>query len=82
LSIPTGGNGNIITEPQFHLEKMRKIKMKDLVIMKNKQAVTTSLGVADVFEKRHDHILRDIDKLKKDVPNFGEMSEESQEPDS
>lgn len=56
--------------------------MNDLVIMKNKQAVTTSLEVADVFEKRHDHILRDIDKLKKDVPNFGEMFEESQEPDS
>ena len=55
--------------------------MNDLVIMKNKQAVTTSLEVADVFEKRHDHILRDIDKLKKDVPNFGEMFEESQEPD-
>ena len=31
--------------------------MNDLVIMKNKQAVTTSLEVADVFEKRHDHIL-------------------------
>lgn len=56
--------------------------MNDLVIMKNLQAVTTSLVVADVFEKRHDHILRDIDKLKKHLPNFGEMFEESQEPDS
>lgn len=45
--------------------------MNDLVIMKNKQAVTTSLEVADVFEKRHDHILRDIDKLKKMSPKLG-----------
>ena len=47
--------------------------MNDLVIMKNKQAVTSSLQVAETFGKRHDHVLRDIDNLKKDVPNFGEM---------
>lgn len=41
--------------------------------MKNKQAVTTSLEVADVFEKRHDHILRDIDKLKKMSPKLGDI---------
>lgn len=41
----------------------------------NKEEVTvvTSLDVAETFEKRHDHVLRDVDKLKKDVPNFGEM---------
>jgi len=43
---------------------------------------TTSRAVADVFEKRHDHILRDIDDLRKDVPNSGEMFFEIQEPDS
>lgn len=56
--------------------------MKDLVIMKNKQAVTTSLEVARVFEKEHRNVLRDIDKLKKDVLNFEQMFEETQEPDS
>lgn len=47
--------------------------MNDLVIMENKQAVTTSLQVAETFEKRHDHLLRDIENLKEDIPNFGEM---------
>ncbi|XRJ96633.1 Rha family transcriptional regulator [Latilactobacillus sakei] len=56
--------------------------MNNLVIMKNQQAVTSSLQVAEVFEKRHDHILRDIDSIKEDVPNFGEMFLEGVEPDS
>jgi len=41
---------------------------EELVIMRDRQAVTTSLQVAQNFEKRHDHILRDIDAIKKDVP--------------
>ena len=34
------------------------IHMKDLVIMKNKQAVTSSLQVAEVFEKNHRDVLK------------------------
>jgi Rha family phage regulatory protein len=56
--------------------------MTNLVIMKDQQAVTSSLQVAETFEKRHDHILRDIDGIEKDVPNFGEMFVEGTEPDS
>ena len=56
--------------------------MQKLVIMQNQQAVTSSLQVAKTFGKRHDHILRDIEAIKKDVPNFGEMFEEGNEPDS
>lgn len=56
--------------------------MEDLVIMKNKQAVTSSLQVADTFGKRHDHVADSIDSLKKDVPNFGEMFIETNLPDS
>lgn len=56
--------------------------MNQLVVMRNRQAVTTSVSVAESFEKRHDHILRDIEVLKKDVPNFGEMFFETTEPDS
>lgn len=50
----------------------------------NKQEVTvvTSLDVAETFEKRHDHVLRDIEELRKDVPNFGEMFYEDSIPDS
>lgn len=47
--------------------------MNDLVIMHDQQAVTTSLKVAEVFGKRHDHVVRDIEALRGDVPNFGEM---------
>ena len=55
--------------------------MNDLVIMHDQQAVTTSLVLAEVFEKKHQHVLRDIDTLK-DVSNFGQMFFESNEPDS
>lgn len=55
--------------------------MNDLVIMHDQQAVTTSLVLAEVFEKKHQHVLRDIDALK-DVSNFGQMFFESNEPDS
>lgn len=56
--------------------------MNNLVIMKNKQAVTTSLQVAETFGKRHDHVLRDIEHVRKDLPNFGEMFVEANVPDS
>ena len=46
--------------------------MESLVIMKDKQAVTTSLQVAENFGKRHDHILRDLDELKEGLTqNWG-----------
>ena len=56
--------------------------MNELVIMKDQQAVTTSLQVAEVFGKRHDNILRDIENLKKDILNFEEMFLEGTESDS
>lgn len=37
--------------------------MNDLVITKNNQVVTTSLQVAETFEKNHQHILEAIDNL-------------------
>ena len=56
--------------------------MESLVVMKEQQAVTTSLQVAVRFEKRHDNILRDVEALKEDVLNFEEMFFEGDEPDS
>ena len=55
--------------------------MNELVIMKGQQAVTTSLQVAEVFGKNHQHVLRDIDSLK-DVSNFGQIFSKGSEPDS
>ncbi|MGJ0915545.1 Rha family transcriptional regulator [Enterococcus avium] len=56
--------------------------MTDLVIMKDRQAVTSSLNVAEGFEKEHRNVLRDIDSLKRDVLNFEQMFFEVNEPDS
>lgn len=54
----------------------------ELVIMKDRQAVTTSLQVAENFEKEHKNVLRDIDKLKKDALKFEQMFFEATDPDS
>jgi len=58
------------------------INMNDLVIMKDKQAVTSSLQVAEVFKKEHKNILRDIDNLEIDRLNFEHMFMTGNEPDS
>lgn len=56
--------------------------MQNIVEVKNNQAVTDSIQVAKTFEKRHDHIIRDIEKLKKDIPNFGEIFLKGETKDS
>ncbi|MBF7122695.1 Rha family transcriptional regulator [Pediococcus pentosaceus] len=55
--------------------------MNELVIMKDQQAVTTSLQVAEVFGKEHKNVLRDINNLNLDRLNFEQMFMESTEPD-
>lgn len=59
--------------------------MNDLIKVKievvNDELVTDSRMVAEVFEKQHGHVLRDIDALK-DVSNFGEMFSGTEIPDS
>ena len=47
--------------------------MNNLVIMKDQQAVTSSLQVAETFNKNHRDVLRAIDDLEKDVRNFAQM---------
>lgn len=56
--------------------------MNNLVIMKNKQAVTSSLQVAETFGKRHRDVLKAITNLQKDVRNFAHMFNETNIPDS
>lgn len=46
--------------------------MEELVILKNDQALTDSLTVAEMFGKRHDHVLRAIDNLAETLPKSGE----------
>ena len=41
--------------------------MKDLVIIQKDQALTTSLKVAEVFKKRHDHVIRDIEEIIRQI---------------
>ena len=65
--------------------------MQELVILKNKEAVTTSLQVAESFEKKHKHVLEAIESIKRSVENsanvedgsnFGQMFVGGNEPDS
>lgn len=57
--------------------------MREIVLsMQSGEPVASSRQIAENFEKRHDHVMRDIDAIKKDVPNFGEMFFENTAPDS
>lgn len=57
--------------------------MTDLILTpQNGEPVASSRQIAESFDKRHDHVIRDIDNLKGDVPNFGEMFFETEIPDS
>ena len=51
--------------------------MENLVFLEDDQVLTTSLKVAEVFEKRHDHVVRDIETIIRDCQ---EMASESQTP--
>lgn len=51
------------------------------VRIEDDRMITDSRNVADVFNKRHDHVLRDIENLKISLPNFGEAFFETSLPD-
>lgn len=42
--------------------------MNELVFLKNEQALTDSLTIAEMFEKRHDHVLEKIEKILNESP--------------
>ncbi|MFW2011369.1 Rha family transcriptional regulator [Acinetobacter bereziniae] len=53
------------------------IQMDDAVFIQDDQVKTTSLKIAEIFKKRHDHVLRKIENIltmKSTAPNF-EVSE-------
>jgi len=52
------------------------------LINKDGEILVSSREVAEHFGKRHDHVMRDLNKCKKDIPNFGEMFLETKMPDS
>lgn len=43
--------------------KTNKVAELDLVFINEKEAMTDSLIVAEAFGKRHDHVIRDIEKI-------------------
>ncbi|ANU28420.1 Rha family transcriptional regulator [Planococcus versutus] len=56
--------------------------MKNLLVMHNQQAVTSSSNIAATFAKEHHNVMKSIEGLKKDVVNFNAMFFETTEPDS
>ena len=57
---------------------------KKLVFIENDQPVTTSLKVAEVFDKNHQHVMRDIRGLigqVEDVSKIGQMFQEAEHAD-
>ena len=51
--------------------------MNDLVIMQDQQAVTTSLKVAEVFDKKHQHVMEAIRNLTAENSTVEKMFEKS-----
>ncbi|GGB41390.1 antirepressor [Lentibacillus populi] len=49
--------------------------MNQLVFKNNNQIVTSSRNVARDFEKRHDHVTRDIDEIVKWLPKNGDTQQ-------
>lgn len=47
--------------------------MNNLVFLQNEQALTTSLKVAEYFEKRHNDVLRAIETAKSNLRNFAHV---------
>lgn len=47
--------------------------MNELVVMKDQRAVTSSLKVAEIFNKNHQHILETIDKLTVENPTVKDL---------
>ena len=71
-------------EKQEESNVQQDTSVTDLVILQNNQALTTSLKVAEVFGKRHDHVVRDIRAVAEqieDAPKFGEMFVEAEYAD-
>ena len=57
--------------------------MNELVTLRKEEAVTTSLMVAEMFHKSHQHVLRDIENLDCSIEfrksNFGRSSYQSEQ---
>lgn len=56
--------------------------MTELLTISNGQPTASSRDIAEHFGKGHNHVLRDIDTLKEDVSNFGQMFFDTEIPDS
>lgn len=66
-------------------KKTKEVQFMDALInvrIENDRMITDSRNVADVFSKKHKHVLDSIRALEKDVPNFRLMFFEGEMPDS
>lgn len=57
--------------------------MNEIILStQNGEPVASSRQIAENFGKEHRHVLRDVDTMKEDVPNFGQMFFQVETPDS
>ncbi len=57
--------------------------MTDIILStQNGEPVASSRQIAENFGKEHRHVLRDVDTMKEDAPNFGQMFFQVETPDS
>lgn len=56
--------------------------MNQLVIMKDRQAVTSTTNISNDFEKEHYDVIKSVEKIKEDIGTFTDMFFETVEPDS
>lgn len=52
-----------LTGAELFKPTKKHIPKSDLILVENNQALTTSLKVAEVFEKEHFHVMRDIEEI-------------------
>ena len=64
-------------EEYYKLETKYSLPKSDLVFIQNDAVYTTSLIVAETFEKNHFHVMRDIRKLIADLEQIGISSLDS-----
>lgn len=74
--IPTASMNNFSTEFDMNMEQTAPKGNFGVIVTSDVTLTMSSREIADLCEKRHDHVLRDIEKMLQDIgdPKFGASS--------